>query len=359
MSTTTTLRPVAAASVSTSTIAPSAALLPVLALAGSGRAFNAGNHWGTVTLSSAQTGGAFVLGEMEVAFQGGPPPHIHTLEDEAFYVLGGRFEVWAGGRTFEAGAGDIIFAPRHDAHAWRCISEEGGRILALVTPGESFERFFLEMCSRQSAQAPTPEQIAALCALAERHGISMLPPSVLRGDLPGAPVASAAITPASATPMQPRLAPVLTLANGGQAFNAGDHWGHIAISSEQSGGAFTLLDMEVAFQGGPPPHVHTREDETFYIHEGRFEFWVEGETICAGPGDTVFAPRHVPHTWRCVSEDGGRALVLITPGENFERFFMQVCSGAMLADGPPSPEDIAALCALAERHGLRMIPPAA
>jgi quercetin dioxygenase-like cupin family protein len=167
----------------------------------------------------------------------------------------------------------------------------------------------------------------------------------------------ASITPASATPLTAPLLPLLARANSGRAFNAGDHWGHVALSSEQSGGAFTLLDMEVAFQGGPPPHLHTREDETFHILEGRFEFWVDGETICAGPGDSVFAPRHIPHTWRCVSEDGGRALVLITPGENFERFFTQMCASGLLQ--APTPDDIATLCALAERHGLQILPPVA
>jgi quercetin dioxygenase-like cupin family protein len=171
--------------------------------------------------------------------------------------------------------------------------------------------------------------------------------------------APAPVTPAAATTFARMLAPVLSPAGNGRPFNAGDHWGTIAISSAQSGGAFTLLDMEVAPQGGPPRHVHTLEDETFHILEGRFEFWIDGETICAGPGDTTFAPRHIPHTWRCVSQNGGRALVLITPGENFEQFFTTMCCGGLLADAAPSPELIARLCALAERHGLQMLPPSA
>jgi quercetin dioxygenase-like cupin family protein len=162
-------------------------------------------------------------------------------------------------------------------------------------------------------------------------------------------------TSAPTSALTATLAPVLTLAGSGQPFDVGDHWGRIAISSEQSGGAFTLLDMEVAAQGGPPLHVHGREDETFYIQEGRFEFWVDGKTFEAGPGDTAFAPRHIPHTWRCISNEGGRALVLVTPGENFERFFLKLGSLGILA--APSPEDVAALSALAERHGLEILPP--
>jgi quercetin dioxygenase-like cupin family protein len=146
--------------------------------------------------------------------------------------------------------------------------------------------------------------------------------------------------------------------SSGRPFNAGDHWGHFALSAAQSGGAFTLLDMDVAAGGGVPPHVHSLEEETFIILEGRFEFHVDGEAIHAGPGDTVFAPRNVPHTWRCVSEDGGRALVLITPGANFESFFTTLWESGMLANGP-TPEALAHLCALAERHGIQMLPPAA
>jgi quercetin dioxygenase-like cupin family protein len=163
------------------------------------------------------------------------------------------------------------------------------------------------------------------------------------------------LTPASSAPFTPRLEPVLSLAGDGPISDMGDHSGRIAISAAQSGGAFTLIEANVAFQGGPPPHIHTLEDETFYIVEGSFEFWVGGQIILANPGDTIFAPRHVPHAWRCVSQGGGRAFGMATPGENFEQFF--VALGGMGLRGKPTPSQIADVCALGERHGLQMLPP--
>src|SRR5882757_8675154 len=50
----------------------------------------------TVKATSESTGGAFGLLEASVPPGGGPPPHVHTREDEAFYLLDGILEVTAG-----------------------------------------------------------------------------------------------------------------------------------------------------------------------------------------------------------------------------------------------------------------------
>jgi hypothetical protein len=56
----------------------------------------------------------------------------------------------------------------------------------------------------------------------------------------------------------------------------------VKVSSEESGGVFTLLDNTNPAGTFLPPHVHKREDETFYILEGEFEFKVAGQTLTAG-----------------------------------------------------------------------------
>src|SRR4028119_2270429 len=113
------------------------------------------------------------------------------------------------------------------------------------------------------------------------------------------------------------LAPLYTAANAGEWFDLGDHRGRPLVSSAQSNGAFLLAETEVDFLGGVPPHIHTREEETFYILEGEFEIGIGDETILAAPGDTVFAPRDISHHWRCTSANGGRLLIFVTPGANF------------------------------------------
>src|SRR5579883_1167748 len=98
----------------------------------------------------------------------------------------------------------------------------------------------------------------------------------------------------------PTLTPRLVPARGGEYAEMGDHRGYIAMSARDTGGTLAVFVMEADFNGGAPPHIHNREDETFYIQSGQFEFWVDGQTIEAGPGDCVFAPRDIPHCWRCV-----------------------------------------------------------
>ena len=50
--------------------------------------------------------------------------------------------------------------------------------------------------------------------------------------------------------------------------------------------------------GGPPPHIHRNEDETFYIVEGQIDFLLGDETVTGGPGDFVNVPRGTVHRFR-------------------------------------------------------------
>jgi hypothetical protein len=118
--------------------------------------------------------------------------------------------------------------------------------------------------------------------------------------------------------------------------------------------------------GGPPLHTHAAA-EIFLIVEGAFAFTGldhgERYAIRATPGDTVYIPGGAPHTYTCVSATPGRALGVLAPGGEMERFFAAV--GTPVTDrsappapaGPPSPEEIAAHMAIAERHGIVFLPP--
>ncbi len=66
--------------------------------------------------------------------------------------------------------------------------------------------------------------------------------------------------------------------------------------------------------GGPPPHTHTRSDETFYLTSGELEF-LEGErTFTARVGDLVFLPRGVLHRFTNTGLKPASMLFLYTPG---------------------------------------------
>src|SRR5215469_4956330 len=65
------------------------------------------------------------------------------------------------------------------------------------------------------------------------------------------------------------------------------------ITGEQTGGAFFMAEVSVPPGGGPPPHIHRCEDETFYLQQGTLTIQVGGKTLHATPGDFVYLPRGI------------------------------------------------------------------
>jgi mannose-6-phosphate isomerase-like protein (cupin superfamily) len=63
------------------------------------------------------------------------------------------------------------------------------------------------------------------------------------------------------------------------------------VTGAETGGAYFPMEAFVPLGGGPPLHIHTREDETFYVLEGTCEFRLGDELVTAGPGDFVSVPR--------------------------------------------------------------------
>ncbi len=86
------------------------------------------------------------------------------------------------------------------------------------------------------------------------------------------------------------------------------------IPCHQTGGAYSLFEVATQPGSGPPPHVHHREDESFYVIEGDYEFLVEGRTIRVGAGSLLYMPKGTLHAHRGMGEGVGRMLVTQTPG---------------------------------------------
>ena len=83
------------------------------------------------------------------------------------------------------------------------------------------------------------------------------------------------------------------------------------------------MEILVPPDGGTPPHIHSREDEMFYILEGEFEVLAAGQVTRVGPGSLFHGPRHIPHFYRNVGAQLGRALVMARPA-GFERFMEEL-----------------------------------
>ncbi len=103
---------------------------------------------------------------------------------------------------------------------------------------------------------------------------------------------------------------------------AGGHY-TIKASSEDTGGAYTLIELFLPPLGGPPTHIHEREEESFYILEGTLQFQVGHESLTAGAGAYVKAPPGVRHAFKNVGATPARVLMLATPA-GVEKFFEEI-----------------------------------
>jgi mannose-6-phosphate isomerase-like protein (cupin superfamily) len=108
----------------------------------------------------------------------------------------------------------------------------------------------------------------------------------------------------------------------------------IKASAQITGGAYGLVEASVPPGSGPPPHVHTREDEAFYILDGQLEFTAGEQTVLAGAGDFVYLPRGEMHRFTNPGIFPARALMLLSPG-GFEGFFRD--AGVPARPGEPAP----------------------
>ena len=92
------------------------------------------------------------------------------------------------------------------------------------------------------------------------------------------------------------------------------------ITGEQTGGAFFMAEVSVPPGGGNPPHIHQREEETFYLQQGTLTIQVGGKTVNASPGDFVCLPRGVVHCFQNTGNVDAKFLVVAAPA-GLEKFF--------------------------------------
>jgi mannose-6-phosphate isomerase-like protein (cupin superfamily) len=105
----------------------------------------------------------------------------------------------------------------------------------------------------------------------------------------------------------------------------------VRAAADSTGGSFTALE-EVPPLLDTPSHVHSREDEMFYVLEGDHAFVCGDEEFQLGPGGLVFLPRGIPHAHRRLVPGAGRLLSIMTPA-GFEGFF-RILAEAAGSGGP-------------------------
>jgi len=136
----------------------------------------------------------------------------------------------------------------------------------------------------------------------------------------------------------------------------------IRVSHRDGSDGISVLEHRAPHGDSPPLHVHRNEDEIFRILEGEMLFRVaDREDMRVGAGDTLLAPKGIPHTYRVDSADGARWLTIMRGGDL--EGFMKSCSrpaersGLPDPSGPPTPEQVEKLVAESGRHGIDFVGP--
>ena len=130
-------------------------------------------------------------------------------------------------------------------------------------------------------------------------------------------------------------------------------------TGEDTQGRFALIEGVARKGNVPPPHIHHREDETFYIVEGEMTVTVGGQQIKGRPGSVLFAPRGIVHSLEINSEQM-RMLVLLTPAGG-EGYFKECSMPAPAMTLPPPAEvpysEIEKLLAVGAKYGIEFVLP--
>jgi quercetin dioxygenase-like cupin family protein len=145
----------------------------------------------------------------------------------------------------------------------------------------------------------------------------------------------------------------------GDAFSAVGDVYRILVSGRQTGDVYTLSEIRVSPNNGPPPHIHSREDESFFVLEGEVDFQIGDEKITARPGTFIQGPRGIAHSFKNNMQLPARMLVFITPA-GFENFVNEFARPVASFDSPAIPaskDEIDKLVAAAPKYGVQILPP--
>jgi quercetin dioxygenase-like cupin family protein len=145
--------------------------------------------------------------------------------------------------------------------------------------------------------------------------------------------------------------------DGGDLFYGPGDVYRFLVTGEQTGGAYFAMEAIVPPGGGPPPHIHLNEDETFYVVEGECDFLLGDRTITAGVGDFVSVPRGNVHRFHNAGTAPTRLILTFTPS-GIERFFEETLE-RVLDPTQPIPDNIdevaARYAAAAPRYGMEFL----
>jgi quercetin dioxygenase-like cupin family protein len=123
------------------------------------------------------------------------------------------------------------------------------------------------------------------------------------------------------------------------------------LTGDDTNGAFDYFTVEVAPKGGPPLHIHHKQEETIHVLKGRFKVRIGEELFELDEGGFAHLPSETPHAFLNLTDEPGELIVVFAPGGG-HRFFEEL--GPATRSGSADRSEIAAIF---ERHDMVLLGP--
>ena len=146
---------------------------------------------------------------------------------------------------------------------------------------------------------------------------------------------------------------------GRYVLGPGDVYTFLATEAETDG-AYFVLEGKIPTDGGPPPHIHHNQVETFYIVEGQLEIMLGDEVYEAKAGDFVHVSIGTPHRFINRSPTPAKIIATFVPAGDIEGFFRESFKETTDRNAPPeqlTDAFIQRLLEAANRHDIEILPP--
>ena len=123
------------------------------------------------------------------------------------------------------------------------------------------------------------------------------------------------------------------------------------VTGEDTGGAFDYFIVQVAPRGGPPLHVHHKQEETLHVLKGRYKVRIGDDIYHLGEGGFAYMPSNLPHAFLNLTDEPGEVIVVYTPGGG-HKFYEEF--GPIARMGPPDPKVVGPLF---EKYDMTLLGP--
>jgi quercetin dioxygenase-like cupin family protein len=265
----------------------------------------------TFQATSADTNGAYAFWVDEPPGHVGPPKHVHSREEEGFYVVKGQVQFRAGHLDSVLTKDSFIALPKGIPHSWVNTSTGQARLITFAA-GAGNEGFFLTLgapgVGPPGTRATLP--LEEINARTRRYGVTYM--ETTDNPLDGALEIGAG-----------RNATIVLPAEGEQ-LHAGGAIYSVKACGSVTAQAYTLMEVQLTPGGIMPSHRHAAFEEGIYVLDGSIRATLDGESYEATAGSFLIIPWGLPHEIRNTEGSAARLLLLSVPG-GVEDYYRAAC----------------------------------